>query len=412
MRYAYLVGDDGRQHRYSVADDAWVTLPSYRLGRAHPTGGTTFSGVVRWGVVRDRVYALLEDGRLYRAYWTQTDLLWEPALLGGYSFLALGSPLAIFAYSINEVDGQVWILGGNGVILVYDIDLDSIVQTIAVPFVMPVIQITHLGLTWNRDATVWVALGSNNTGDREFYSYDLDTGVWTTLGTDAHLRPINLAYFNGMVWTSNPFGQLSRYDPVGATWTTVLEGVTGVSGSTYLTRLSDVQLGFVDNNVLKRASGTGVITSRAAPPANAILNTRDAGFFGVFDIAAGAPLPLTVYPTVVNLPKAFEMVEVPRCRGAAAVESVHATPTIDYTGKLVAVDGGALRTQIQDILVWLEGQIVLELLPGRLFYGRVKEHTLDPQWVGVNDTFVSFSFTVSIPDTLFTDYEGFQYHTP
>ncbi len=127
-----------------------------------------------------------------------------------------------------------------------------------------------------------------------------------------------------------------------------------------------------------------------------------------------SPLPGTVILTSLTLPKTFDMTEVPGIRGAVGSETVFAPFTMDFDGMLYADTPEELATVIETAMAFLDSEdgMYLEVFPGRHCVGRVQQHTLDPKWVGANDTTVSFSFTVVVPDAVFLDDDGNTYRTP
>jgi hypothetical protein len=406
--YAYYVGQD-HTWRYNIAGNSWAVLPTVRPVPV----GTPFSGTThQWAVVGSAAYALLEDGKLYRATWTATDLLWSGALNRG-----VPPAPAYAAYQIANVDDKVWILGNDKTITIYDPLMDTVTGVIAVP--SAVTGITHVGLCYDGTDKTYAAVANNGTTASDFWVYSLSTGVWTQLTLPSGplaglLQPISTVYWNSRVYSMDGVGTLLYYDPTGAIWSGIDEPTTGFAFGGWLFPLGDSELGIIHSggfdNQFKEVSSGGVMTTLAAPLAVPV--GVNIGAFSVYSLIASPPFPATVWPVEVTLPKEFSMIEVPGVRGAIAAESVRGTPVVRFAGKLTADDGGAMRTLIEAALTAFLSPMVLEILPGRIATCYVFDHTLDPKWVGVNDTLVEFSFTVKIPDARFYDYAGNGYFLP
>lgn len=400
MEYAYLVGQD-HQWRYDVAADTWSVLPSVR---PVPSGGAFSAGAHQWGIVGAFVYAVLEDGGLYRAQWTATDLVWSGPLATGFPTLS---------YQIVSVNDTVWVLtGSDATIRVYDPDAGAITEILAVPTALSNCQ--YAGLAYDGQNTVYAAFGNTTTGTQDFWAYDLTLGTWSQpglpggVGLTGTLYPMSTRWWAGKLYVMNYTGTLLYFTPAGAVWQAIPESNTLYPNGAWLTPFGDGELGLLyvrgAFNTMKQVSPTNIFSATTAPPSVPV--GEDPGFFSVYTLVPVPPFPATIWPVEVTLPKEFQTVEVPGVRGAVAVESTHGTPTVRFEGKLQADDGEGLRTLIDAALTAFLSALTLEILPGRVCTGYVTDHTLDPKWVGVNDTLLDFSFTMKIPSATFYDYSG------
>lgn len=124
------------------------------------------------------------------------------------------------------------------------------------------------------------------------------------------------------------------------------------------------------------------------------------------------PIPGTIILTNITLPKRVTMTQVPTVAGCMAPESNYEPIQLKYNGVISSDTPEEFRALVDEMLDWLAGEVTLEIWPGRYCNARVQEHTLDPHWPGVNDTFVTFKFDAIIPDGFFYDTLGNIYRTP
>jgi hypothetical protein len=193
---------------------------------------------------------------------------------------------------------------------------------------------------------------------------------------------------------------------------TLFTDATGRSRARYAYNLSGIPDGFRVGELRFDFSGDDGIRGK-------VLATEDLLFIyynpDADEEGYGSMLPTDSYwPSSITLPKLIEMTEVPGVTGAIATESVYEPIQVSFEGKLVADTGEEFRELVLYTYEKLEDPegFVLEVWPGRSCRCYVNQHTLDPQWPGVNDRMVEFRFSVVIPDGVFFDVSGNTFRTP
>jgi hypothetical protein len=413
MKYIYVV-DEGSVMRYDIDTETWITLPSDM-----PTIVST--GVVaqlhNWKTVDGILYAILGDGKLYKATPTETDLVWEGPLLSGHTMVSMG--INVYSYSMESLDGLLYFVTTSNNIYVYDPEVDSVIETISIPTTYPS-PFTLATISYDGTSKFYIILSSDNDNHEEIRTYDIDAGTFADVkavvvdlpGTVA-IRPVNSFFIDGFLFVISEFSTLFKYNPDTDTWTpqppTTNIGQCCRFGDSAICSFSYTPGGPWHAQVFVNSTGTWAgLVNPPTPPTNRLT-------MGVFPLGAvqfTTPLPGSVFPDSWTVSKRIDHTEDQNSRGAIAPESTYDEAVVYFKGALEDDDSQILQDLREEILLWAEETVQLEVLPGRYCFGNISNNTLDPKFTGVVENYQEFTFELHIPDGMFYDYEGNSYRTP